>query len=81
MKNEGGTPNATSWGKAPAPTTGANGAAKEKTMEAMIKAVKEAKRQHPELSDLGIWALLSGGDKEKSALIGDALNAVAEAGQ
>ncbi len=47
-------------------------------MEQAIKAVREAKRRHPELGDLAIWALLSGGDKDKSALIGDALYAVAE---
>ena len=61
----------------------ATGASREESsMEAMIEAVKEAKRRHPELSDLGIWALLSGGDKDKSGLVGDALNALAdEAGQ
>jgi hypothetical protein len=50
-------------------------------MEQAIKAVEEAKRRHPGLSDLAIWALLSGGDKDRSSLIGDALNAVAETGQ
>ena len=46
-------------------------------MTKMEEAVREAKRRHPKMSELELFALLAGGDKDKSALVGDALNAVA----
>lgn len=49
----------------------------EMSMEQMKEAARAAKKKHPTLSELAIFALLTGGDKDKSALVGDALNAIA----